>query len=130
MYEIVPTNVLHIFRVASKSLLTPKSHSFTSPNEELTRMLSGLTSLCTYFLTSCRYASPIKVYNQDILRNVIKKIKEHVKTRKLTLAMIRDTIYSGKRGIWLGQAYLNILIMVLMLPQSMYSKARLTLPSS
>lgn len=62
MYKRVPTNVLHIFKVASKSLLMPKSVSLASPNYELTSIFAGFTSLWICFLTSCRYASPFKVY--------------------------------------------------------------------
>lgn len=64
IYESVPTKVLHIFRVASRSLQIPKSVNLASPNYELTKILSGLTSLCNYFLTSCKYANPFKVYEK------------------------------------------------------------------
>jgi hypothetical protein len=63
MYERVPTNDSQTLRVAWRSLLIPKSVSLASPMYELTRMLSGLTSLWSYFLSSCTYCNPFKVYH-------------------------------------------------------------------
>lgn len=48
----------------------------------------------------------------------------------ITLAIILDITNSGIKGIYVGNTYLFILIIVLILPQSMYSKAKFTLPSS
>lgn len=50
--------------------------------------------------------------------------------KKRTLPMILETTNSGINGIYVGKACLRILIIVLILPQSMYSKTKYTTPSS
>lgn len=82
MYERVPTKVLQtVIVVSSRTLLIPKSVSFASPKGELTSMLSGFTSLCICFLSSCKYYRPFKTYKNKIIFKSLSLIKLVIKSR-------------------------------------------------